>query len=74
MNSLEVEKERSAVHQAWDISTETLERAAQAHFGAGVRVSAPYWVAADSVRAGVLLPGGDVSFGANFHFKEGVFR
>lgn len=74
MTSLEVEKERPVVPQAWDISTETLERAAKAHFGAGVKVSAPYWVDADCVRVGILLPDGDVSFGANFHFKEGVFR
>ena len=63
----------SADVQSWDISPETLARAAQTRFGEGVKVGAPYWVDAECLRVGLALPG-DISFGANFHFKEGVFR
>ncbi len=57
---------------SYDISPEVLQRAAQQRYGAGVQVSAPYWVTAKDVRVGILL--GDVSFGANFDFQAGAFH
>ena len=58
----------------FDISPATILAAAQATYGAGVRVSAPYWVDADTVRVGVSPDNGNTSFGANFNFKEGRFH
>lgn len=63
----------------YDISKETLRRAALKKYGPGVQVSDPYFVGEDFVRCGIQLNDPETgeegaSFGANFHFKEGIFK
>lgn len=62
-----------AAAPGWDISPETLLKAARLRYGADTQVSAPYWVDAQRVRVGVLLAKSDVSFGADFFFQTGRF-
>lgn len=57
----------------WDISPDTILKAAQHRYGPDVQVSAPYWVDAQRVRVGILLAKVDVSFGADFLFQAGRF-
>lgn len=58
----------------FDISPDTLLRAAQERYGADAEVSAPYWVDAQVIRVGVALHDSDVSFGANYDYRAGVFQ
>jgi len=62
-----------AAAPVWDISPDTLLKAAQNRYGADTQVSAPYWVDAQRVRVGILLAKSDVSFGADFFFQTGRF-
>lgn len=55
----------------FDISASTLKTAAQQKYGEAVQVSEPYWADDQAVRVGIAL--GDMSFGANFYYKTGVF-
>lgn len=68
----------------WDISQKRINAAARIKYadwiksGYKVKVSAPQWVDNEVVRVGVYAkkPGekGDLSFGANFYYKEGVIK
>ena len=58
----------------YDISQSTVLAAAQKQYGPEVQVEAPYWLDGEVMRFGIGLDNGNTSFGANFHFKEGVFR
>jgi len=57
----------------FDIDPETLKKAAQAKWKESVELSAPYWVDHEIVRVMVLSSHG-YSFGANFYYKEGIFK
>lgn len=57
----------------WVISPDVLQAAAESRYGPDVRASAPYWVDGERVRVGIELLGGDVSFGADFLYKQGRF-
>jgi hypothetical protein len=57
----------------YDISPDTIRKAAQRAFGDQVQVSPPYWVDEERVRVGVALEGGNISFGANYDYRTGHF-
>lgn len=50
----------------------TLMDAAKKKYGDDVQISAPYWVDHEILRIGV--ESGGACFGANFHYREGVFK
>jgi hypothetical protein len=58
----------------YDISADTILKAAKNKYGADVQVSAPYFVDHEIVRVGIADVTGNLSFGANFFYKDGVFR
>lgn len=58
----------------YDISPQTVLKAAQEKYGQDVQISAPYWLDSDVMRFGIALDNGNLSFGANFHFKDGRFH
>ena len=58
----------------YDISPETVLKAAQIRFGAEVTVTSPYWSDSNVMRFGIGLENWDICFGANFYFKEGMFH
>lgn len=58
----------------YDISEATVLAAAQQKYGADVKVGPAYWLDGEVMRFGISPDNGNTSFGANFHFKEGVFR
>lgn len=58
----------------YDISEATVLAAAQKKYGADVQVGPAYWLDGEVMRFSIGLDNGNTSFGANFHFKEGVFR
>lgn len=58
----------------YDIRPETILKAAQEKYGLGVQVSAPYWVDHEIIRVGIGDATGNMSFGANFFYREGIFR
>ncbi len=69
MNQFEDTEERAM----YDIRTHTIEEAAALKYG-DVLVSPPYWVDHEIVRVGIGSKDGNMSFGANFYYKEGIFR
>ena len=63
----------------YDISPEILLAAALVKYGAGVKVSPAFFAGDGYVRVGIQLNDPETgeegaSFGANFWYKEGVFR
>lgn len=68
----------------WDISQERINEAVRIKYanwikeGYTVEASAPYWVDHETVRIGISAsPKGlknDMTFGADFYFKEGVIK
>jgi hypothetical protein len=68
----------------WDISQKRINAAVRTKYaswikeGYKVKASAPYWVDHEIVRIGICAtPKGlknDMTFGANFYYKEGVIK
>ena len=62
----------------YDLDPGTLYLAAQKKYKdwkglVKIEVSPPYWVDSEIVRVGICI-NDNVSFGANFSYKEGIFR
>ncbi len=58
----------------YDISPATVLAAARKRYGENVQVAPAYWLDSEVMRFGIGLDNGNVSFGANFNFKKGVFH
>lgn len=68
----------------WDISQKRINAAVRAKYadlikeGYTVKATAPYWVDGEVVRIGISAsPKGlknDMTFGANFYYKEGIIK
>ena len=63
-----------AIAAGYDVSPTTILSAAKARFGESVEVSPPYWLDNEILRVGIALDDGNLSFGANFFFKDGAFH
>lgn len=62
------------VTKMFSIDPRTIKHAAREKYGEDLEeVSGPYFVDHETVRVGILLKDGQ-SFGANFFYKEGVFK
>ena len=59
--------------QFFDISPQTVLRAAKEAYGPSAEVGQAYWLDEEVMRFPIALEGGNLSFGANFHFREGRF-
>ena len=58
----------------YDISQENLLKKAKEKYGEDISVSHPYFVDDSIVRVGILINKGNIAFGANFFYKEQLFR
>jgi hypothetical protein len=64
-------KQVSKPRCTFDVSPETIKKAAVKKYG-DCNLSAPYWVDEEIMRFGIQKDG--VTFGANYHYREGIFR